>query len=241
MSRAKGSTTSPSSGAVQHRRTCRTCAATRSIQQPGFPIPLGGEFDDDERRLLTQHGRWLESLADGVLSPATPEQRQFVLVARGEAEPQSPFEFLWVKYLQAVDAAALPVGPLELANQLSQLQAARAAAAAARDECSARRKAILRQVQPQLDALDAEFAERLAATEDEATRLEAAARRAVLKYGASFRHAGVIAVYARGRVTWDSRGLERYLKSHPELSEFRRVNAPLVSLRFQKPPEAAPK
>ncbi len=192
--------------------------------------------------MLARYGYWLEALASGALAPITPEQQQFVRVARGDAEPQSAFEVVWVKCRRVAAPAPPQVGPLELTDRLARLVAARAAAVTAQDEYSARRVAIMEQVRSQLDALDAEFANRLAATGDESARLEAEAREAVLAYGASFRHAGVHALYARGRVTWDSKGLARYMESHPDVGEFRRVGVPLVSLRFQpsQRPDAKP-
>ena len=66
---------------------------------------------------------------------------------------------------------------MEVAARFEQLAAARAAAEAVREEYSARRTAILEQVHPQLDAVDAEFADRLQAVNDEASRAEAEARR----------------------------------------------------------------
>lgn len=206
---------------------------TALIKRANFPVPASVAFDDQERGLLARYGYWLEALASGTLAPITPEQRQFVQVACGDAEPQSAFEVAWVKCRQVVAPPPPQVGPLELAARLARLDAARAAATAAQDEYSVRRAAIVEQVRSQLDALDAEFADRIAATGDESVRLGAEAREAVLMYGASFRHAGVHAVYARGRVTWDSKGLARYMETHPNVGEFRRVGAPSVSLRFQ--------
>ncbi len=213
---------------------------TKLIHRTGFPVPVTTALDGQERGLLTRYGYWLEALASGAIAPITPDQQQFVRVACGDAEPRSAFEVAWVKFSQIADAVSTQVGPLELANRLAKLGAARAAATAAQDEYSARRVAILEQVRSQLDALDAEFADRLAATSEVSARLEAEARAAVLVYGGSFRHAGIHAVYTKCRVTWDSKGLARYLESHPGVGEFRRVSAPSVSLRFQ-PPEALPR
>ncbi len=206
------------------------------IRRKGFPIPNTVPFDDEERRLISDFGYWLEALAKGTLVPFTPEQKQFVRVAHGEAEPLSAFEVAWVKYRHAADAVPPPVDPLELADRLTQLHAVRAAEAATRDEYNIRRDAILEQVRPQLEALEAEFADQIAATRDESARLEAEVRAAVLAYGQSFTHARIHAVYTRGRVTWDSKGLARFAKSYPEICEFRRVGQPSVSLRFESPP-----
>jgi uncharacterized protein YifE (UPF0438 family) len=195
--------------------------------------------DDRERELLSRYGYWLEALARGTLAPSTPDQVQFVRAARGEAEPRSAFEVAWAKQQSAAGTSRPRVGPQELSGRLERLQAARAAAAAVEDEYQLRRAAILAQVRPQLEALEAEFAQRLQASREEASRLEAEAREAVLEFGASFRHAGILAVYIRPRVTWDGHGLAAYTETHPEVAEFRRVGKASVSLRFQPPPEAS--
>jgi hypothetical protein len=213
---------------------------TALLQRAGFPVPETGDFDDQERDLLSRYGYWMQALAAGGLAPITPEQQRFVQVARGAEEPRSAFELVWDKFRRAAGPARRGVGPLELAALLERLQAARAAAAAAQEEHAARRSAILEQVRPLLEALDAECADRLRTTGDEVSRIQAEAREAVLSFGGSFRHAGVLAVYARGRVAWDTQGLTRYMEAHPEVAEFRRVGEPSVSLRFQPPPETPP-
>ena len=208
---------------------------TALTRRAGFPIPASAELDQAERGLLTKHGHWLEALCNGTLAPTTPEQRHFVLVARGEAVAESAFEIAWSKCQPAANPAPAQGGPLELAGHLAQLIASRAAANAAKAEHATRRAAVLDRVKPELDALDAEFAGRLADTGIEAARTEVEARKGILVYGASFRHSGVHAVYCRGRVSWDAKGLEGYAEVHPDVREFRRVGEPSVSLRFEVP------
>jgi uncharacterized protein YifE (UPF0438 family) len=213
---------------------------TALLQRKGFLVTPGGDLTDQERDLLAKYGHWLEALAGGSLAPLTPEQEQFVQVARGAAEPRSPFEVAWIKHCRAAGQASPRVDPLALSDLLARLQKARDEAAAVREEHSTLRTRILEEVRPLLDALDAEYAGQFAATSEEVARLEALVREAVLAFGGSFRHAGVSAVFNRGRVTWDSQGLSRYLESHPEVGEFRRVGAPSVSLRYQQAPEPKP-
>jgi hypothetical protein len=210
------------------------------LRRGAYPVHPAAALDDREKELLSRYGYWLEALAAGALAPSTPEQTQFVRVARGEAEPRSAFEVAWAKHRGAAVPAPPRVGPMELAGRLERLQAAREAAAAVVAEYEQRRAAILEQVRPQLEALEADFADRLETVRGEASELEAEAREAVLAFGASFRHGGIHAVYNRPRVTWDSQGLARYVETHPEVAEFRRVGKPSVSLRFQAPPEAPP-
>jgi hypothetical protein len=207
---------------------------TALLQRGGFPIPATGDFSDPERDLLSRYGYWMEALASGQIAPFTPEQQHFVRVAQGAEEPNSAFEQAWTRYKQVAAPPQPKVGPLELAACIERLQGGRTAALAAQEEHAARRAAILEQVRPLLEAVDAEFADRLKVTAEELSRLQTEARDAVLTYGASFRHAGVHAVYSRGRVTWDTGELTRYMETHPEVAEFRRIGEPSVSLRFAK-------
>jgi len=44
----------------------------------------------------------------------------------------------------------------------------------------------------------------------------------------------LMAVYAKGRVTWDGKGLDGYAVANPEVAAFRRVGEPSVSIREVK-------
>lgn len=209
---------------------------SKFIQRTGFPIPNTAPLADDERELIGRYGYWLDALAKGLLAPLTAEQQRFVLVAQGEAEPVSAFEVAWQKCRRAADGAPSVVGPLELADRFAQLRSARDAETAIRGEYNTRREAVLEGIRPQLEALEASYADQIAAARDETARLESEIREAVLAFGRSFKHAGVHAVYTRGRVTWDSKGLSRLAESHPEVREFRRVGSPSVRLCFDRPP-----
>jgi uncharacterized protein YifE (UPF0438 family) len=203
---------------------------TAALMRTGFPVPAG-DWTEAERDLLDRYGHWLAALADGSLAPVTPEQEQFVAVARENAEPRTAFELAWAKWRQAAPISP-KVGPAELATQMGQLQAARIAVENVKDEYAARRLAILQQVQPELDALDTEFGPLIAEKEEAAGLVEADVRSAALVYGSSFKHAGIHAVYARGRVTWDGKALAEYARDHPDVEVFKKVGEPSVSLRF---------
>lgn len=203
------------------------------LRRGAFPVPSVGDFDDRERALLSKYGYWLKALVTGTLSPITPEQHQFVQVANGAASPQSPFELVWAKYQWTAKRDDSQGDPLELAYLFGRLDAARLDAATTQDAYAARRDAILEQVRPLLEAMDSEFGDRLRSTTEDVTRLQSEVRAVVLAFGASFHHSRVRAVYARGRVTWDTKGLTRYIERHPEVASFRRVGEPWVSLRFE--------
>lgn len=200
-----------------------------------FRVDPAAPLDDSQRRLLERYGHWLKGLAEGVLSPLSPGQERFVRVSRGQAAPQSEFERAWAAHERIVESPADEVDRVDPASCLEEVAVARAEAAAVTREYEARHEAILAPIKARLEALEAEYAPRLQATRDEVTRAEAAARAAVLAHGATVKHAGLQAVWSRPRVTWDSRGLNEYVQTHPELLPFRRVGKPTVSLRVQLP------
>ncbi len=203
-----------------------------------YPVAPMAQITDAQRSLLTRYGHWLSALADGTIEPATAEQQHFVRAVRGEVAPQSAFEIAWVEHHRALRA---PAQEADLAAALAQVEAARLAVAAATDHYETRRAEILHRVQDELDALEVEFTARVEPLRQESGRAEQAARAAVLAYGASFRHGRVQAIYARGRVTWDTKGLTQYLESHPEVARYRRIGQPSVSFRLRPQDPPAPR
>jgi hypothetical protein len=208
------------------------------LRQQDFLVPAHEGWDERERLLLRRYGRWLEALATGALRPLTPEQEHFVRVCKGVEAPATDFERVWVKLTRLRAAAAESpahttcVGPLEASGRCIRLAEARRAAAAVHDEHEQRRAAVLEVVRAQLEAIDAEFAERLDAADEEVRRLESEVKEAVLQAGESVKHDGIHVVFNRGRVTWDGPGLSRYAETHPELHEFRKVGVPFASIRY---------
>lgn len=122
----------------------------------------------------------------------------------------------------------------DIVARLEELAELRAAAAVTREDYEARRAEVLRAVQAELDALAAEYEPLLGVAAERQQALEAEIRAAVAEAGASVKGSRLQAVYARGRTSWDTRGLERYAQEHPEVNDFRRQGAPTVSLRVVK-------
>ena len=56
-------------------------------------------------------------------------------------------------------------------------------------------------------------------------------RAETVSYGESVKNAGYHAVYAGGRITWNTVGLEGYAVAHPEVLEFRKSSGPYVTIR----------
>jgi uncharacterized protein YhaN len=118
-----------------------------------------------------------------------------------------------------------------VAQKLERLANLRAAADIARIDYEAKRAEVLKKVQTELDAIDLEFQPVLEAAEANASALEAEIRNDVLLRGESLRGSAYQAIYMKGRVSWDSAGINDYAHSHPEVLQFRREGPPSVSLR----------
>lgn len=213
---------------------------TALLRQHDFVIPAHYELDESERLLLLRYGRWLEALSSGTLQALTPEQEHFVRVARGSDEPRTEFERAWVKLsrlrgpFRATDSLhSESIGPMEAAGRVAELAEAKGRASALHAEHQQRRELVMEQVRAQLEAVDAEFGEQLRMADEEVGRLEDEVREAVRQAGQSVKQEGIHAIYMRGRVTWDSRELNRYAEMHPELLEFRRIGNPSVSIRYK--------
>ena len=119
----------------------------------------------------------------------------------------------------------------QVVSKLQRFADLRAAADVARLDYDAKRTEILKKVQVELDALDLEFRPVLDAAEENATTLEAEIKNDVLLRGESLRGGVYQAIYVKGRVSWDNRGIEDYARSHPDVLKFRKEGQPSVTLR----------
>jgi len=53
----------------------------------------------------------------------------------------------------------------------------------------------------------------------------------VLNAGATVKGDYMMAVYNKGRVSWDTKGLDGFAIAHPEMQAFRKVGEPTITLR----------
>lgn len=123
---------------------------------------------------------------------------------------------------------------VDMIAELDELAERRAAFDVIRLEYERKRADILAVVQPQLDDLDREYKPRLATAELHAAQLEGEVKALVIALGESVKGTQLHAVYSKGRVTWDTRGLDGYAVAHPELAAFRKVGDPSVTIRAAK-------
>jgi hypothetical protein len=122
----------------------------------------------------------------------------------------------------------------DILNKLDELTQVRAAEALTRADYEERRAEILRIVQAELEALDAEFSPLLEAAAERVASLEEEIKQDVLEYGQSVKGGRFHAVYSRGRVSWDTKGLDRYATRHPDVLAFRKEGAPSIAIRTIK-------
>lgn len=82
--------------------------------------------------------------------------------------------------------------------------------------------------------IEAEFSAKTEGVTENIAALEAEIKQAVLEHGASVKGSLFHAVFAKGRVSWDTKSLDGYAAAHPELLSFRKEGEPSVSLRVAK-------
>jgi hypothetical protein len=82
-----------------------------------------------------------------------------------------------------------------------------------------------------LSAIDTEFLDRYSGIDAEAAALEAAIKDGVLAEGASIKGSHLHAIWSAGRVTWETKALDGFIVSYPELEKFRKVGQPSVAIR----------
>jgi len=86
------------------------------------------------------------------------------------------------------------------------------------------------EIKARLEEIETEFAGRLEAVEENIARLEAEVREEALRHGASVKGTFLRAVWTPGRVSWDTREMERYSQEHPEILAFRKQGQPFVRI-----------
>lgn len=87
------------------------------------------------------------------------------------------------------------------------------------------------EVRARLDEIEAEFSGKTETANEKAAALEAEIKAEIIAGGASVKGDYLHAIYAKGRVTWDTKGVEGFAVAHPELNAFRKVGEPSVSIR----------
>lgn len=90
------------------------------------------------------------------------------------------------------------------------------------------------EIRQRISEIDAEFSPKIKAAADNAAELEKQIKQAVLESAETSKGAALMAVWSKGRVSWDTAALDGYLKAHPELQDLRKQGEPSVSIRAIK-------
>src|SRR5688572_30307356 len=138
-----------------------------------------------------------------------------------------------LKYIVIEKLGKLNQKPLReyIADKLKRLENLKGAADVARLDYESKRAEILKQIQSQLDALDSEYQPLLEAAEENISTLENEIKTDVLLYGESVSGGMYRATFTKGRVSWDTEGIEKYASAHPDVMQFRKQGQPIVTLR----------
>jgi phage host-nuclease inhibitor protein Gam len=99
------------------------------------------------------------------------------------------------------------------------------------DKRRAKTDAMPPEVTKALADIDAEYAPKENAVSEKITDLEARVKDAVLQAGQTAKGGSLQAVFAKGRVTWETKGLDGLIVAIPQLAQFRKTGAPSVSIR----------
>lgn len=92
-------------------------------------------------------------------------------------------------------------------------------------------KVYTQRIRDKVEALRTTFAENNSVIDAEISELENSIRQDVIDEGATIKGSNLMAVYNKGRITWDTKGLDGFMVAHPEIEVFRSVGDPSVTIR----------
>ena len=87
------------------------------------------------------------------------------------------------------------------------------------------------EIKSKLDAIEFEFEQSICSVEESIRIAKERIKPSVLRFEATAKGTGLQVVYSKGRVSWDTKSLDSYATSHPEILQFRRHGKPTVSFR----------
>jgi hypothetical protein len=122
--------------------------------------------------------------------------------------------------------------PIDISQKLDQL----ANFQAQRDVLELEKQSLIDQIIPpeikaRIEEIEAEFSGKREIVDANITALAAEIREDVLRQGASAKSTFLRVVYHTGRISWDTKSLDAYARSRPEILEFRKQGEPYVSIQ----------
>jgi len=86
------------------------------------------------------------------------------------------------------------------------------------------------EIKARIQEIETEFADKINGVNNTIAELETVIKKEVIEYGNSVEGMYLHAIY-NGKITWDTKSLDGYVKAHPELLEFCKRGEPSVSIR----------
>jgi len=114
-------------------------------------------------------------------------------------------------------------------DQLSEYQAQRDLLAM--DKQTLIDKIITPELKAQIAEIESEFAPKFDTIDATISECEAGVKSGILELGNSIKGERLHAVWSKGRVSWNTKGLDGFAKAHPEIESFRTQGEPSVSIR----------
>lgn len=121
---------------------------------------------------------------------------------------------------------------IEKLNQLAEFHAAKQSAELAKQALID--QILTPEIRAKIAEIEAEFEAGTEAVHTKIAELEAEIKTDVIQAGATIKAEYMQAVYAKGRVSWDTKALDGYAAAHPEIAQFKKTGDPSVSFRFNK-------
>jgi hypothetical protein len=87
------------------------------------------------------------------------------------------------------------------------------------------------EIKARLEEIEMEFAQRVEAVDENIAALEEEIKNDVIQHGTTVRGTFLRAVWNKGRVTWNTKAMDGYASTHPEILEFRKEGQPFVSIK----------
>ena len=88
------------------------------------------------------------------------------------------------------------------------------------------------EIRRKLDEIEDEFSDKSGAVLEKIGDLEGAIKQDVITEGATVKGKYMMAVFSKGRVSWDTKSLDGYAAAHPEIAQFKKTGDPSVSIRI---------
>lgn len=92
-------------------------------------------------------------------------------------------------------------------------------------------KVLTPEIKAELAAIDIEFGQQIEAITSTMAIVEADVKAGVVTLGQTVKEGRFMAMYNKGRVTWDTKKMEGFALAHPELAALRKEGEPFVTIK----------